>query len=55
MREAFDLGLIVKDLKSKMDVNEVFSQVGKLVKVEKIVYGQSTINEDIFEKIINAF
>lgn len=55
MRKTFDLGLIIKEPKSKTEIEEVFSQVKKLVKVEKIIYSQSAIDEDIFEKIIDVF
>ena len=51
----FDLGLIVKEPNSEIDVNEIFDEVKKLVPVERIVYNESAIDEDIFEKIIKAF
>ena len=51
----FDLGLIVKEPKSKTKAEGIFSETRKLINIEKIVYGKPEIDEDIFEKIINAF
>jgi ribosomal protein S25 len=53
--QTFDLGLIVKEPKSKIDVNEIFDKVKKMVPTERIVYGKSAIDEDVFGKIIKAF
>lgn len=51
----FDLGLIVKEPESKTVADEIFDEVKKLVNIERIIYDQSTIDEDVFEKIIQAF
>lgn len=51
----FDLGLIVKEPKSKIELSEIFKEIKKLVDIEKIVYDKLAIDEDIFEKIIESF
>lgn len=51
----FDLGLIVKEPKGKTGANKIFSEVKKLMSVEKIIYDKSAIDEDVFERIIKAF
>ncbi len=50
-----DLGLIVKEPKSKISSDDVLNEIKKIVDIEKIDYDQSVIDEDVIEKIIEAF
>ncbi len=52
---AFDLGLIVKEPKSDINSVEVFEVIKKMVKIEKIIYDTSSIDEEIIDKFINVF
>ena len=52
---AFDLGLIVKESKSQIEVKEVFEEIKKIVDIERIVYEETIFDEDTIDKIIDAF
>jgi hypothetical protein len=52
---AFDLGLIVKESKSQIEVKEVFEEIKKIVDIERIVYDETIFDEDTIDKIIDAF
>jgi len=52
---SFDLGLIVKEKTSKINNEEIFDEIKKIVPVEKIIYDESTFDEDIISKIIDIF
>ena len=54
-KKVFDLGLIIKEPGCKIDASEIFNELKKLVDIEKIVYDQQAIDENIFEEIINSF
>lgn len=53
--KTFNLGLIIKEPKSKISSDKVLKEIKKQVDSEKIVYDQSTIDEKVIEKIIEAF
>lgn len=50
-----DLGLIVKEPKSKISSNKVLETIKKIINIEKITYDKSIFDEDVIEKIIEAF
>lgn len=54
-KKTFDLGLIIKEQKSKVESDEVFKEIQKEIEIEKIVYNKKVFDEDIMEKIINLF
>jgi hypothetical protein len=51
----FDLGLIVKELGSQIEVEEVFEEIKKIVDIERIVYDETIFDEDAINKIVDAF
>ena len=51
----FDLGLVIKESKSQINEEEVFNQIKKIVPIEKVIYDQSLLDEDVIEKMIEAF
>jgi len=51
----FDLGLIVKESESQIDVKEVFEEIKKSVDIERIIYDETIFDEDTIDKIIDAF
>jgi len=51
----FDLGLIVKELGSQIEVEEVFEEIKKIVDIERIVYDETIFDEDVIDKIVNTF
>jgi len=52
---AFDLGLIVKESKSQIEVKEVFEEIKEFVDIERIVYDETIFDEDVVDKIIDTF
>jgi len=52
---AFDLGLIVKEPKSQIEVKEVLKEIKKIVDIERIVYDETIFDEDAIDKIVDAF
>jgi len=52
---AFDLGLIVKEPKSRIEVKEVFEEIKKIVDIKGIVYDEKIFDEDVIDKIVDAF
>jgi hypothetical protein len=52
---AFDLGLIVKESKSQIEVKEVFEEIKEFVDIERIVYDETIFDEDVIDKIIDTF
>jgi hypothetical protein len=52
---AFDLGLIVKEPKSRIEVKEVFEEIKKIVDIKGIVYDEKIFDEDVIDKIVEAF
>jgi len=53
--QTFDLGLIVKELGSQIEVEEVFEEIKKIVDIERIVYDETIFDEDVIDKIVDAF
>jgi len=51
----FDLGLIVKETKSQINEKEIFDQIKKMLPIEKVIYNKSSLDEDVIEKLIDAF
>jgi len=51
----FDLGLIVKESKSQIEVKEVFEEIKKIVDIERIVYDETIFDEDAIDKIVDTF
>lgn len=52
---AFDLGLIVKEPKSRISPDEVFQEIKKEVDIEKIIYDKDTSDEDVIDKLVEIF
>ena len=55
LNKTFDLGLIVKEPKSKIRSEKIFETITKIIDAEKIVYDSSILDEDIIKRIIKAF
>jgi hypothetical protein len=55
LSQTFDLGLIVKELESQIEVKEVFEEIKKIVNIERIIYDETTFDEDVIDKIVDAF
>jgi len=53
--QTFDLGLIVKEPKSQIEAKEVFEEIKKNVDIEKVVYDEIIFDEDVIDKIVDAF
>jgi hypothetical protein len=53
--QTFDLGLIVKELESQIEVEEIFEEIKKIVDIERIVYNETIFDEDVIDKIVNTF
>jgi len=53
--QTFDLGLIVKEPKSQIEVEKVFEEIKKVVDIERIVYDETIFDEDVIDKIVEAF
>ena len=51
----FDLGLIIKEPKNKISSGKILEAIKKLTDIEKITYDKSIADEDVIEKIIDAF
>lgn len=54
-RDLFDLGLIVKESKSKIESQDILKEIQKEVPIERLVYDKEITDEGTIEKIINAF
>ncbi len=54
-KRTFDLGLIVKEPKSKITSENVFNEIKKIVPIEKIIYDERTLDEEVMEQIVNIF
>lgn len=50
-----DLGLVVKEVKSKISSNEFLKAIKEITNIEKITYDKSISDEDVIEKIIELF
>jgi len=53
--QTFDLGLIVKELGSRVEVEEVFEEIKRTVNIERIVYDETIFDEDAIDKIVDTF
>jgi len=53
--QTFDLGLIVKELGSQIEVEEVFEEIKKIVDIERIVYDETIFDGDVIDKIVDIF
>jgi len=53
--QTFDLGLIVKESKSQVEVEEVFEEIKEFVDIERIVYDETIFDEDVIDKIVDIF
>ncbi|MGB9598609.1 MAG: hypothetical protein ACPLZH_02075 [Minisyncoccales bacterium] len=53
--QTFDLGLIVKEPKSKISSGEILEEIRKIVGIEKVTYDKSVTDEDVIENFINIF
>jgi len=47
--------LIVKEPKSQIEVEKVFEEIKKVVDIERIVYDETIFDEDVIDKIVEAF
>ncbi|MEO0100996.1 MAG: hypothetical protein ABIK84_01180 [candidate division WOR-3 bacterium] len=54
-KRTFDLGLVVKESKSEVKSDEVFKEIQKEIKIEKVVYDEKVFDDDVIEQIINLF
>jgi hypothetical protein len=52
---AFDLGLIVKERKSRIEVKKVFEEIKKIVDIEKVVYDETIFDEEVIDKMVDTF
>jgi hypothetical protein len=52
---ALDLGLIVKEPKSRIEAKKVFEEIKRIVDAERIVYDETIFDEDVIDKIVDAF
>jgi hypothetical protein len=53
--KTFDLGLIIKEPKSKVSAEEVFEEIKKIIFIERIIYDERVTDEDVIDKIVDAF
>jgi len=51
----FDLGLIVKEPKSKASKKEIFDEIKEIVDIEEMTYEQPLSDEDVIDKIVEIF
>ncbi|MBU1179892.1 hypothetical protein KJ885_03035 [Patescibacteria group bacterium] len=51
----FDLGLIVKEPKSKMSSVKILEEIKKIATIEKITYDKLSVDEDVIENLVNIF
>lgn len=52
---AFDLGLIVKEPKCKINPSKIFQEIKKEVEIEKVVYDENVSDDDIIDKLVEIF
>ncbi len=52
--QTFDLGLVVKESKSKISSNKVLEAIKKIMNIERIIYDKSTADEDVIARIIES-
>jgi len=53
--QTFDLGLIVKEPKNQINAQKVFEEIKKIIDIERIIYDEAIFDEDVIDKIVNAF
>lgn len=53
--QTFDLGLIIRESKSKMSPVKILDAIKKTIDIEKIIYDKSSIDEDVIENLVNIF
>ena len=53
--QTFDLGLIIKEPKSKASFESIFRDIKKKLDIKKITYDKKIIDEDIIEELIDSF
>ncbi len=53
--QTFDLGLVVKEPKSKLSAGKVLEAINKIIAVEKVIYDKSNVDEEIIENLVNIF
>jgi len=51
----FDLGLVIKEPESKISAEEIFDEINTMVEIEKVTYDQLWSDEDVIDKIVEAF
>ena len=51
----FDLGLIVKEPKSQIEVKKVFEEIKQIIDIERVVYDEKIFDEDVINKIVDTF
>lgn len=51
----FDLGLIVKEPKSKISPAKILEAIKKRQTFEKITYDKASVDEDVIENLVNIF
>lgn len=53
--QTFDLGLIIKESKSEIVSDTVFNALKEIINIEKIIYDESILDEDVILKMIESF
>src|SRR3989338_4731917 len=51
----FDMGLIVKEPKSRISSDKIFNEIKQIVAIKKIIYDKASFDEDIIENLIDNF
>ena len=51
----FDLGLIVKERESKVNLAEISEAIREMVDIKEIIYDDAVLDEDIIESFVNTF
>lgn len=53
--KVFDLGLIVGEPQNRLDIDEVFKEIKKILPIERITYEKDISDEKVIGRIIKAF
>jgi hypothetical protein len=51
----FDLGLIIKEPKSIVSVEEVFEEIKKIIPIQRIIYDENIVDEEVINNTVEAF
>ena len=53
--QIFDLGLVVKESKSRISNEKIFNEIKKIVDIKRIICNKSSLDEEVIDKIVEAF